>query len=457
MQFGIQLAAILFSLTILYNYFTHKRLPIQSTAFFTCFLVAAFFNLIAEVLSLATINNLESIPSSLNRFTHQLFIGSLDFVIFMLYLYLDLRCHNQNKYQKKQILIRLIPFALSMLIVLFGSLEYNTEASVRYSYGMMAYTVYACVILYITLAIISLIRFRKNFTSKELIAIGLSLSSWSIITLIQFFNPTLLLSSIGIVLMLQFIYMSFENTDKYLTIKDGCVFSKSAFELTINEYLKNKKRFYAIQIVISNYETIVLKLGYNQAYAIINDYAAYLSKRIKGAVFLIHDNTINLILELVEEYDSLLQFKNEVISHKFNDISYKLKTLKKGILASEYETFNDIRTELQNTETFLNCTKDSKIYPISYKDIYYIEVIDNQSFVYTKKDFYEVKEKLYQLEELLFPWNFIRCSKSLICNTQKIVSYTKDTNSRLLVDLKNEETIIVTRQYVKDFKTKINV
>lgn len=457
MQFGIQLAAILFSLTILYNYFSHKRLPIQSTAFFTCFLIATLLNLVAEVLSLLTINNLESIPSLLNRFTHQLFIGSLDFVIFMLYLYLDLKCHNQNKYQRKQIIIRLIPVALSLLIVLFGSLEYNTEASVRYSYGMMAYTVYACVILYITLAIISLIRFHKNFTAKELTSIGLGLSSWGIITLIQFFNPTLLLSSIGIVLMLQFIYMSFENTDKYLTIKDGCVFSKNAFELTVNEYLKNKKKFYAVQITISNYEAIVLKLGYDQAYAIMNDYASYLSKRIKGTVFLTHDNTIDLILELVEEYDSILQLRTETVSHKYNDVLYKLKTLKKGIIASEYKTFNDIQKELQNTETFLNCTKDSKVYPISYKDIYYIEVIDNQSFVYTKKDFYEVKEKLYQLEELLLPWNFIRCSKSLLCNTQKIVSFTKDTNSRLLVELKNEETIIVTRQYVKDFKSKINV
>ena len=61
----------------------------------------------------------------------------------------------------------------------------------------------------------------------------LAISSWVIITIIQYFNPTWLLSSLAIVLMTQFIYMSFENSDKFLADGKGLVFDRNAFEIMI--------------------------------------------------------------------------------------------------------------------------------------------------------------------------------------------------------------------------------
>lgn len=48
------------------------------------------------------------------------------------------------------------------------------------------------------------------------------------------------------------------------------------------------------------------------------------------------------------------------------------------------------------------------------KDIYYFESVDNRVFAYCAKEVYEVRKKLYELEEELVSQDFLRISKSSI-------------------------------------------
>jgi DNA-binding LytR/AlgR family response regulator len=55
-------------------------------------------------------------------------------------------------------------------------------------------------------------------------------------------------------------------------------------------------------------------------------------------------------------------------------------------------------------------------------DIYYVEAVDNHVFVYSKKDVYEIKMRLYEFEQMYGERQFFRCSKAVIVNLLKIQS-----------------------------------
>ncbi|MEE0957928.1 MAG: LytTR family DNA-binding domain-containing protein [Ruminococcus sp.] len=97
-------------------------------------------------------------------------------------------------------------------------------------------------------------------------------------------------------------------------------------------------------------------------------------------------------------------------------------------------------------------TKDGKTYQISIRDIYYIESVDNKTYIYLQKDVYETKLKLYELEEQLKGTKLFRCAKAMILNIGKIRSVSPSVNSRFEARLLNGETVIISRQYVKSLK-----
>lgn len=111
---------------------------------------------------------------------------------------------------------------------------------------------------------------------------------------------------------------------------------------------------------------------------------------------------------------------------------------------------------LENGEQVLMGMRGAERVPCPISKIYYIESVDEKTFLYTKEECLEVKHKLYELENML-DQRFFRCSKSMICNMRKIKSIKAGDNSRLNATLLNGETLIITRSYVPEFKKRLGV
>lgn len=94
---------------------------------------------------------------------------------------------------------------------------------------------------------------------------------------------------------------------------------------------------------------------------------------------------------------------------------------------------------------------------LPYECIYYIEVVDKKVFIYGKDEIYDCTYKLYQLEEMLPPSYFFRISKSVIVNVLAVHCLEPEEGRRLKATLKNEERLIISRQYVGDFKRKLGI
>jgi DNA-binding LytR/AlgR family response regulator len=119
---------------------------------------------------------------------------------------------------------------------------------------------------------------------------------------------------------------------------------------------------------------------------------------------------------------------------------------------------NEMTEEIKNIERFislydvsLSVKKNDRNYTLSPSDIYYIDAMDHDVFVYTKDDVYETNYKLYQLEEM-YPSLLLRVNKNTLVNYKMIHSFKSSINGRMEAELKNRDRIIISRMYVPKLK-----
>ena len=116
------------------------------------------------------------------------------------------------------------------------------------------------------------------------------------------------------------------------------------------------------------------------------------------------------------------------------------------------EEVREIVAFVKTRQGQLTGVQEGKQYEVPMPDIFYIEAVDNKVFLYTQKQVYETKQKLYELEELLREKYFLRVSKSILLNLMKMRSIKPALNGRFTAVLQNSEEIIISRKYVPELK-----
>lgn len=130
-----------------------------------------------------------------------------------------------------------------------------------------------------------------------------------------------------------------------------------------------------------------------------------------------------------------------------DEIVIRCKTIDDDLLKLIY----GIKMGSQKVMAFKNDT----IVMLDPKVIYYFEAVDHKVFAYGEKEVYEVKAKLYEIEENFEGTDFFRASKSSIVNLAKVKSLTPAFSGRFEALLYNGERIIISRQYVNELKKKL--
>ena len=101
--------------------------------------------------------------------------------------------------------------------------------------------------------------------------------------------------------------------------------------------------------------------------------------------------------------------------------------------------------------------RDNQTHIIDRQDVLYFESVDKRCFIYTASDAYETSLKLYEIEEYMSEMEFFRSSKSQVINILKIKSLCPDFGGRIEVVMENGEKLIVSRQYAKLLKERLNL
>jgi len=116
------------------------------------------------------------------------------------------------------------------------------------------------------------------------------------------------------------------------------------------------------------------------------------------------------------------------------------------------DEIQEIVSFVKSRQGQLSATRDGQRFEVPVMDLFYAESVDERVFLYTASDSYEIRMKLYELEDLLKSKSFLRISKSMIVNLMKISSVRPALNGRFSAILKNGEEIIISRKYVPELK-----
>lgn len=99
--------------------------------------------------------------------------------------------------------------------------------------------------------------------------------------------------------------------------------------------------------------------------------------------------------------------------------------------------------------------KGDKEYYLPLEDILFFETEGKVIFAHTGDEMYQVKYRLYELEEFL-PGHFMRISKSTILNTNKVYSIQRNLTASSVVEFQNtHKQVFVSRYYYRPLKNKL--
>ena len=119
------------------------------------------------------------------------------------------------------------------------------------------------------------------------------------------------------------------------------------------------------------------------------------------------------------------------------------------------EEIREIVTFVKTRQGRLTGVQEERQFEIPVPEVCYIEAVDNKVFLYTPKQVYETRQRLYELEELLKEKYFLRVSKSMLLNLMKVQAIKPALNGRFAAVLRSGEEIIISRKYVPELKAAL--
>ena len=318
----LQFAALLLVLVLAINFFKNPRLNLLSTRCFTAIFFITIGNLVFDILTVYTVNHLETVSPILNRILHQVFIESVILVIFFNSLYLLIVSNNQKRLKGKPLYLVLTPLTIATLFVLFGKLDYRQTLYGNYSFGPMALSVYGCGFIYMILNFIISFTRSATFNKRQRSAIRITLLLWISALSLQAIFPYLLLSGITSAILLLAIYLPFENQTEYFDYSTGC-FYRSAFLRILSEELERKNSTFIINIVIENFVKMNKLFGSASEYDIIRSLQMVMASLGYSTAYHSSRNVLSFFIRDKSRNSNDIEKQIRDISYALNNSDYK--------------------------------------------------------------------------------------------------------------------------------------
>lgn len=140
------------------------------------------------------------------------------------------------------------------------------------------------------------------------------------------------------------------------------------------------------------------------------------------------------------------------------NIDSKFEEVEVHICAKEYtEQVEQLMKQLQTSKiNAVDGYVEQDIHMIKIQDIYYIYAEDSKVYLQTVEQEFESKRKLYELESML-AYQFVRVSKSMLINMDKIASIQVGAIVSTEVVLEDESSVHVSRKYLKELKSRLGI
>lgn len=201
---------------IAYLFFSVKRKNTKMHRIYGCMIITAWFHLVAELGAIYTLTHMDTVPAWVNRGVHQIFLLLFLVIFYEVYLYIVAMVEEEmgeHIYKSKWMYV---PFGVAALGVMVLPIYYQHTETGSYSYGPGVMVIYVSVCICAITAATYMVKSRRIIGEKKKKAIAIALICELGVGVYQFFNPTCLMSSIGIALLCIGFYLTVESPDNVL-------------------------------------------------------------------------------------------------------------------------------------------------------------------------------------------------------------------------------------------------
>ena len=101
--------------------------------------------------------------------------------------------------------------------------------------------------------------------------------------------------------------------------------------------------------------------------------------------------------------------------------------------------------------------KNDVMHKLGIEHIYYFEALDKHVYAVTKNGQYEIEQRLFELENLFADRGFMRVSKSVVLNTEKVAGVKPEEDRTCLALFSSQTSVRVSRSYAKEFRRKMGI
>ena len=214
-MFRLQLACLVMLIFISVIYLSIRRVKSYSHRLFTVSLILSIIYTINDMISVYTVNHLETVPPLVNRFVHNLFMGSLMIEIYIFFSYTITLIYDEQELKKKRKKWT-IPIVIALVAMVFLPLDYIETEQGNYSMGPAVIGTYGVIAVYSVMIGKELLLHWKEINKYKRTCVLFAYGTQIILSVYQAIVPTALTSSLGVALNNLSVFLTVENPDVHM-------------------------------------------------------------------------------------------------------------------------------------------------------------------------------------------------------------------------------------------------
>lgn len=120
--------------------------------------------------------------------------------------------------------------------------------------------------------------------------------------------------------------------------------------------------------------------------------------------------------------------------------------------AEETEKIRKLRDAIMAKERRYRGTDGDRSALLDPEEIFYFESVDKKVFACLASSVWQVSGSLERLERELAGRNYLRASKSVLMNLERVEEFTSTMGNRIIATMENGEKIVISRHYARQLR-----
>ena len=323
-------------------YFSNRHLPIKSSKIFNGYYFVSLVVIIFDLITLYTVNRLDTVSPSLNLFVHTIYMLAINLMCYLNLQYELSLLEQHITITRRTHIIQMLPLLITSVLIVFLPLGYIEGKYTNYSMGPKVYALYVSIIFYNLIMLFSGLRYAKLLDHEKRVALLASIPIFFIVSVISILIPESLFVIVYIILTAMGLLMSNENTEKYID-KQTRMFNQYGLSIVCNEYMRSHKNAVAAVISLSETENTPTAIDWSSYITIMKQLQLYCKKEFNQQMYRIGENGFVL---LANSKDQAVYYTDKIMKYATTFFDNTLSVEYETIALVEYSHSDEVMSRI---------------------------------------------------------------------------------------------------------------